>query len=253
MTIITNITALIIVGSMLYTVYPQKMCINCVVSMENKITVGEKSINKSLDYFKEDIKMPQILDGNDENRINLINNAIINDIMPKAEEAEKTAKEYFGMEGQEKPTFPFEVYSRYILGVNNKSIISLYNDYYEYLGGAHGMTTRTSYTIDKEKEKLLTLKELFIGGYSYQDVINKNIKEEIDKNPENYFNSGRDFKGINENQSFYVEGDNLVIYYQLYDIAPYVFGIPEFKIPLKLFGENYVYYKSLNGWEVQIE
>lgn len=246
MTIITNITALIIVGSMLYTGYPQEMCISCIIHRENKITVGEKSINKSLDYFKENIKMPQILDGNDEKNINSINNVIAKDIMPKAEEAEKTAKEYFGMEGQEKPTFPFEVHSRYKLGIDNNSIVSLYNDYYEYLGGAHGMTTRTSYTIDKEKEKLLTLKDLFVEGYSYSDVINKNIKEEINKNPENYFNSGSDFKGINENQNFYIEGDNLVIYYQLYDIAPYVFGIPEFKMPLKLFGENYVYYKSLN-------
>ena len=186
MTIITNITAVIMACFMLYTGYPQKMCITCVVSMENKITVGEKLINKSLDYFKEDIKMPQILNGNDEKKMNLINNVIINDIMPKAEEAEKTAKEYFGMEGQEKPTFPFEVYSRYTLGINNDFVISLYNDYYEYLGGAHGMTTRTSYTIDKKKEKLLTLKELFNDGYSYRDVINKSIREEIDKNPENY-------------------------------------------------------------------
>lgn len=252
MTIITNITALIIAGFMLYTDYPQEMCINCIISKENKITVGEKSINKTLDYFKEDIKMPQILSGNDEKKINLINNTIINDIMPKAEEAEKTAKEYFGMEGQEKPTFPFEIYSRYILGVNNDAIISLYNDYYEYLGGAHGMTTRTSYTIDKQNEKLLTLEELFNDGYPYKDVINKSIREEIDKNPDNYFNSGRDFKGINENQSFYIQGDNLIIYYQLYDISPYVFGIPEFKIPLNLFGENYVYCKSLNGWEIKI-
>lgn len=247
MTIITKITALIIVGSMLYTGYPQKMCISCIIHGENKITVGEKLISKNLEYFKEDIKMPQILDGNDEEKINSINNVIFNDIMPKAEEAEKTAKEYFGMEGQEKPTFPFEVHSRYILGIDNNLIISLYNDYYEYLGGAHGITIRTSYTIDKEKEKLLELKDLFVQGYSYSDVINKSINEEIEKNPENYFNSGREFKGISENQSFYIEGDKLVIYYQLYDIAPYVFGIPEFKIPLKLFGENYVYYKSVNG------
>ena len=68
----------------------------------------------------------------------------------------------------------------------------------------------------------------------YSDIINKKIKEEISKNPENYFDSGNEFKGISENQSFYIEGDNLVIYYQLYDIAPYAFGIPEFKIPLNI-------------------
>ncbi|OOM73774.1 anti-sigma-V factor RsiV [Clostridium puniceum] len=247
MAIISNIAGLIIIGSILYTAYPQEMCISAIIQRENKFALGEKSISKSLDYFKEDIKMPQILDGNDEKKINLINNVINNDILPKSEEAEKTSKEYFGMEGQEKPTFPFEVYSRYTIGIDNNMLISLYNDYYEYLGGAHGMTTRTSYTIDKEKEKLLTLKELFVQGYSYSDIINKSIKEDIEKHPDDYFNSGSEFKGIGENQSFYIEGDKLVIYYQLYDIAPYVFGIPEFKIPLKLFGANYVYYKSLSS------
>ena len=247
MPIIASITSIIIIGSMLYTAYPQEMCISGITQRQNKFTLGEKSMSKSLDYFKEDIKMPQILDGKDEKNINLINNVIKSDILPKAEEAEKTSKEYFGMEGQEKPRFPFEVYSRYTIGDDNNELISLYNDYYEYLGGAHGMTTRTSYTIDKEKEKLLTLKELFVQGYSYSDIINKSIKEEIEKHPNDYFNSGSEFKGIVENQNFYIEGDKLVIYYQLYDIAPYVFGIPEFKIPLKLFGQNYVYYKMVNS------
>ena len=245
MPIVASITGIIIIGSMLYTAYPQEMCISCIIQRQNKFTLGEKSISKSLDYFKEDIKMPQILDGKDEKKINLINDVIKSDILPKAEEAEKTSKEYFGMVGQEKPRFPFEVYSRYTIGDDNNELISLYNDYYEYLGGAHGMTTRTSYTIDKEKESLITLKDLFVQGYQYSDVINKKIKEDISKNPDNYFDSGKAFKGINENQSFYIEGDNLVIYYQLYDIAPYVFGIPEFKIPLKSFDGNYVYYKSL--------
>ena len=247
MTIVASITGLIIVGSMLYTAYPQKLCISCEIQSENKLELVEKSIVKNLDYLKEDIKIPQITNGNDEKKINIINNVINKDILAKTEEAEKTSKEYFGGQGEEKPTFPFEIYSRYTISKDNKVLLSLYNDYYEYLGGAHGMTTRTSYTIDKEKESLITLKDLFVQGYQYSDIINKKIKEDISKNPDNYFDSGNEFKGISENQSFYIEGDNLVIYYQLYDIAPYVFGIPEFKIPLKLFNENYVYYKSLSN------
>ena len=244
MTIIANITGLIIIGSMLCTTYPQQLCISSEIQRENKFKLVEKSITKNLDYLKEDIKIPQVGDGSDEKKINLINNVINNDILPKVKDAEKTSEEYFAGQGQEKPTFPYEINSRYTVSKDNNVLISLYNDYYEYLGGAHGMTTRTSYTIDKQKEKLITLKELFVQGYPYADIINKSIKEEINKNPENYFDSGNEFKGISENQGFYIENDNLVIYYQLYDIAPYVFGIPEFKIPLKLFGENYVYYKS---------
>lgn len=236
-----NILGIIIAILMLYTIYPQELCISCEIKSESKIMVGEKSINKNLNYLKEDIKIPQLLDGKDEKKISLINNEINSNIMPRIEDAEKTAKEYFGMVGQEKPSFPYEIYSRYILSTNDDKLLSLYNDYYEYLGGAHGMTIRTSYTIDKDKENLLNLKDLFTEGYNYRDIINKEIRAEINKNPQNYFDSGNVFKGISENQSFYIEDDNLVIYYQLYDIAPYVFGIPEFKIPLKVFDKNYIY------------
>ncbi|AWK50571.1 DUF3298/DUF4163 domain-containing protein [Clostridium beijerinckii] len=245
MTLIANITGVIIIGSMLCTAYPQQLCISCKIQSENKFKIGEKSIIKNLDYLKEDIKIPQLVDGNDEKAIKLINSVINKDILPKIEDAEKISKEYFAGAGQEKPIFPYEIHSRYTIAEDNNILLSLYNDYYEYLGGAHGMTTRTSYTIDKEKESIITLKELFVKGYKYSDIINKKIKEDISKNPENYFDSGNEFKGISETQSFYIEGDNLVIYYQLYDIAPYVFGIPEFKIPLKSFDENYIYYKSL--------
>lgn len=238
---LTNIAGVMVIGSLLCTTYPQQLCISNKVEDQIKIGIGEKSIIKNLDYLKEDIKIPQIINGKDQKKIELINSRINNDIIPKAEEAEKVSKEYFEGAGKVKPTLPYEVYSKYTIVEDDNRIISLYNDYYEYLGGAHGMTTKTSYTIDKKLEKLIALKELFTEGYNYKDVINKEIRKEINKHPENYFDSGEIFKGINDNQSFYIDGDNLVIYFQLYDIAPYVFGFPEFKIPLKLFDDNYIY------------
>ena len=107
MTIVANITGLIIIGSMLYTAYPQQLCISCEIQSENKFKLGEKSIIKNLDYLKEDIKIPQIVDGNDEKKINLINNVINNDILPKVKEAEKTSKEYFGRTRTRKANIPF--------------------------------------------------------------------------------------------------------------------------------------------------
>lgn len=241
MAILTHIIGMITICSMLYTTYPQYLCINNEIQWKTQITVGEKSITKKLDYLKEDIKVPQLLDSKEDEKIKFINDTIIKDIMPKVEEAEKTSKEYFKGLEKVKHTFPYEIYSRYTVTEDNDSLISLYNDYYEYLGGAHGMTTKTSYTIDKKQEKLLKLKDLFVEGYNYMDIINSKIKEEISNHTENYFDSGNVFKGINENQSFYIEGDDLVIYYQLYDLAPYVYGFPQFKIPVKLFDKNFIY------------
>ena len=83
MSIVANITGIIIIGSMLYTTYPQQLCISSKIQSENKFKLGEKSIIKNLDYLKEDIKIPQLVDGNDEKKINLINNVINNDILPK--------------------------------------------------------------------------------------------------------------------------------------------------------------------------
>jgi len=245
MGVVTNILGIIMMSSMLFTTYPQQMCISSKIQTEKQLKLGEKSINKNLNYLKEDIRIPQLSDGYDEKRVAEINDKINNDILPKVKEAEKVSKEYFDDIKEERPRFPYEVYSRYKITKDNQLFVSLYNDYYEFLGGAHGMTTKTSYTVDKEKESLIILKELFSEGYNYTDIINKEIKEQISKNPENYFDSGAEFKGISENQNFYIEDDNLVIYYQLYELAPYVFGFPEFKIPLSLFGKDFVYYKGL--------
>ena len=41
------------------------------------------------------------------------------------------------------------------------------------------------------------------------------------------------FKGINENQSFYVDENNLYIYFAPYEIAPYSSGFVTFKIPFE--------------------
>ena len=56
-----------------------------------------------------------------------------------------------------------------------------------------------------------------------------------------FFDNGNDFKGINEKSLYYLDNDNLVIYFQEYEIGPYVSGIIEFKIPLSEFKDNFKY------------
>lgn len=57
--------------------------------------------------------------------------------------------------------------------------------------------------------------------------------------PDNYFPEVlTDWAGIKDDQAFYVEDGQLILYFALYDIAPYCNGIPEFKIPLAMFGDG---------------
>ncbi|HBF4863801.1 TPA: DUF3298 domain-containing protein, partial [Clostridioides difficile] len=80
------------------------------------------------------------------------------------------------------------------------------------------------------------LMDLFKDNTKYKEVIDEEIKRqiaELEKKDEE--NIGiYNFKGIKENQNFYLQDDNLVIYFDLYDITPYAAGIPEFSINKKL-------------------
>lgn len=246
MLVFTRVMTMLLITCSLIGSYPQNLLINGGKLNESNLQVGEKYINNKINYLKENIKIFQLTGGRDKNKINIINNKIKEDIEPRVSDAEKTAKEYFASLGSEKPAFPYEISSTYFITKNDQYLISLYNDYYEFLGGAHGNTIRTSYTIDIAKEELLELKDLFSEGFNYKDMINKEISGQIQNNKENYFDNGESFKGISDNQGFYIEGNNLIIYYQLYEIAPYVFGIPEFKIDLNIFGDNYKYNKAIS-------
>ena len=241
MKLFTMLTGILTVTNMLYTGYSENMYTSCELFLENSVNIVEKYIKSDLKYLKEDLIIPQFEDGNNKDKVDKINKKINDDIIPKVKEGESAAKDYYGGINTEAPEFPFEIHSRYTVTLNNNSIISLYNDYYEFLGGAHGATTRTSYTVDKKLEQLIELKDLFKEGFDYKTVINNEIKKQIAKDQDKFFESADKFKGIADNQNFYIKGSNLIIYYQEYEIAPYVAGIPEFTIPLDTFQDNYRY------------
>src|SRR5699024_7795765 len=54
----------------------------------------------------------------------------------------------------------------------------------------------------------------------------------VTTNEKMYFEGEEGFKSIKDDQSFYInESKNLVIAFQMYDIAPRSSGYPEFEIP----------------------
>ena len=58
------------------------------------------------------------------------------------------------------------------------------------------------------------------------------------------------FKGIKEDQDFYVDKNNLYIYFPPYEIAPYAAGFVTFKIPFTeiegMINKEGNFYKSFN-------
>ena len=175
-----------------------------------------------------------------ENQQEVINNKIVKWTENWINEVKEIADEYF--KDTPAPLISYQLYARYKV-TNNSDIISFYIDYYQFSGGAHGITNRISYNIEKLSGKELQIKDIFKENFNYKDVINNEISRQISKDPDRYFTGKDGFNGINDNQNFYIKNGTLVVYFGLYEIAPYASGISEFIISNKLLEGNFNYGK----------
>lgn len=100
-----------------------------------------------------------------------------------------------------------------------------------YYGGAHGTNQILSITSNTSTGEIYEFKDLFKEGADYNSVITNFILQEIEKDPETYFPDYEEtITSKNGNYEFYMDGDKLVVYFGLYDIAPYAAGIRYFII-----------------------
>ena len=78
---------------------------------------------------------------------------------------------------------------------------------------------------------MISLKDIFKNDVDYKLLINNEIENQI-KQPDKQEDQDKvyDFYGIKDNQKFYLDDSKIVIYFDLYQIAPYAAGIPEFPI-----------------------
>lgn len=105
--------------------------------------------------------------------------------------------------------------------------LSLYN--YAYTGGAHGLTLQKSLTYRTDTGKSYTLGELFKPGSPYIERLTAIVQAQIKARDIPVFEFDP-FKAVKPDQDFYIADRSLVLYFQLYEITPYVYGFPYFPI-----------------------
>ncbi len=121
------------------------------------------------------------------------------------------------------------VYPSFVNTTNGNGISSSYTDIYGYpQRAAHGLTIRRSFTFNLANGRLYQLSDLFVANSDYIERISGMIKEQIEEQDLPLL---RPFERINPNQGYYLEVNDLVIYFQVYEYTPYSVGIPEFRIP----------------------
>lgn len=195
---------------------------------------------KELKYENEQIKVelmiPVVSGIKDQAVQEKINRDFEDKIIAFKDEIESSAKEYFEIANQENLEFhPYFAHVTYELPYNKDGIFSLNTTYSSYTGGAHGIAVRTSLNLDAESGKTLELKDFFKPDEDYQQRILETIRKQVEENKDYYFEDALDnLQFLSENQQFYLKQDKLVIYFGLYEIAPYAAGMPEFEIPISV-------------------
>ena len=193
------------------------------------VKVTEKQITSQTEKLNTNLKIPQIEGMKNKVLQAKLNAEFMKTIMQFKNDIQKQANEG--------DRFPYEAYATYFVSYNKNNVLSLTIELYSYTGGAHGITIRKSYNIDLNSGKNLPLNDLFKKGYNYQDIINKEIKRQIDGAPEGYFFKDQ-FKTIKEDQPYYLTNDGIIICFELYEIAPYATGFPEFLISYEMLKEG---------------
>lgn len=191
--------------------------------------VDTQTLTKNTEYINSIINIPIIITSNKDIE-KYINDKIRNDIMNFYNQAQQEAKEYLGKIPSKDEKFVANV--NYEVKKNSDNVLSIIVRYYKYSGGAHGYYEDVPYNLDMINGKLLQLNELFKQNSEYKNVIDSEIRKQIEsiiKNDKEYKDVYQ-FEGIKSDNKFYIQDDNVIIYFDLYEIAPYAAGQPEFFI-----------------------
>ncbi len=219
---------------MILGVFTFKLSINARDKNLEVITKEYKLKDKKISF---DLKYPEVKMVNSEVQ-DKINKSIYESISSFKKNIEdiynETAKGYPEDLFEKSSSSDFSGLSNFDYQIIN-NILSIKLNLFQFTGGAHPMTYVKDFNFDLSTGENLKLSDLFNeeGKKSYKEIVDKFIRDKIKENPDDYFEDG--FKGIGDKVQYYLTKDHIVIFYQLYDLAPYAYGIPEFKIPYSYF------------------
>jgi hypothetical protein len=113
---------------------------------------------------------------------------------------------------------------------NESPLLSVTITEWFYTGGAHPMRYLRAFTFDTRTGERLQLADLFKGDADYRAKLNEIMNAQIAARKISVF-PFTPFKGIRDDQEFFLSPEGLVVYYQLYEYTPYVAGFLKFPIP----------------------
>lgn len=187
------------------------------VVLNKQYIIKEKKYKPNRNYL---VYYPQIKGMENHKVEDLVNkNLKEKSIIKHIDRKEELDYSYFGQ-------FTVEFFKHELLVLK----LSAYN--YPF-GAAHGMPTEIYEHVDLTNGKFYELDNLFKKNCDYVEVLSDIIRKQIESMGPDSGIWIDQYKGIKENQPFYLSENVLNIYFTPYEIAPYAYGFPTFKIPYK--------------------
>lgn len=227
--------------------YPNDYCYNCPysnyntrsASPNNPISITTKDIKLSNEKIKEELRIPVIQGSVAPNILKFMNSNFENDIMEFKRQMEEAAEEGAQAAKQANKRFdPYKISNIYAVTYNKNNIISLSLIYEQHISGKT-YYIRTTYNYDIATGRSLSVLDLFKPGTNAKSQINTEIMKELGTNPQKYFPGAiNNFKGIADDQPFYIDGQDLVLFFRFNEIAPVASEIPVVRIPLAKFRDS---------------
>jgi hypothetical protein len=188
---------------------------NQIIALNNRFRVIERKYNPNKDYL---VYYPEIQGMRFEGMQKKVNQKLAQLSGVKEIDPNKQLESSY--------TGDYEVYF-----FKNRLVELEMNGYDFPFGAAHGMPVKVFANVDLESGVFYELKDLFKLNSSYVEVLSGIIGEQIKNNPQYSYVFPDSYKGISPDQPFYIDSNNLYIYFTPYEIAPYAAGFPTFTIP----------------------
>ncbi|NLJ79871.1 MAG: DUF3298 and DUF4163 domain-containing protein [Firmicutes bacterium] len=142
------------------------------------------------------------------------------------ESAQKTKEMY------PQAAFPHAGLVDYEVRLNKGGLLSLTLTFYQYTGGAHGMTYLEAINLDLTTGQVLEFEDV-LPEPAQRARLAEIINGEVKKDPARFLIPEFTADMFQEPQGFYLQEKSIVVYFGLYEIAPYVSGIQKFTFPLE--------------------
>ncbi len=204
-----------------------------------EVIITDLVIKEDHEALKVDMVFPLVQGIKDKQVEEKINQTIQKDVLNFKAILQTQSEEYLrGAKEEGWEIRKYEAFAYYIAHYQRDDLLSLSVFYYSYTLGAHGHILQRAYNFNLLNGEEILLSDILKEKKDYVDIINQEIRRRIELNPQKYFSEWSVFQSISEEQPFYLIEDGIVVYFGLYEIAPYSSGIRYFKIPYSLFGHS---------------